>query len=67
LSANILYGRKKGSRGFNSSRNYSEDTAHFKAPFSFALGIFSLFRDAEHLEGGVHLSASTNQLVLVLT
>jgi hypothetical protein len=42
LSANILYGRKKGSRGFNSSRHYSEDTAHFKAASSFALGIFSL-------------------------
>jgi len=38
----MLYGRKQGSRGFISSRNYSEDTAHFKATSSFALGIFSL-------------------------
>jgi hypothetical protein len=33
---------RKDSREFNSSRNYSEDMAHFKAASSFALGIFSL-------------------------
>jgi len=38
----MLYGREQGSRGFISSRNYSEDTAHFKEAPSFALGIFSL-------------------------